>query len=200
MRYAYIDSLRGQYPIVKMCLRCGVSKSGYYDWRDRPLSDRDKYLVDLEKVLIEQFARFKRRYGSVRLTIELNELGYPCCENTVAKLMAKSGLKARNGKNYKYFPSVLANNHVSDNLIARDFSASCPDEKWVCDITYIRINRGFAYLAVVMDLFSRKIIEWSLDDSMTNQLIIDAFDMAEQSRDVQPGLILHSDRGIQNTI
>ena len=197
MRYAYIDSLRGQYPIVKMCLWCGVSKSGYYDWRDRPLSDRDKYLVDLEKVLIEQFARFKRRYGSVRLTIELNELGYPCCENTVAKLMAKNGLKARNGKNYKYFPSVLANNHVSDNLIARDFSASCPDEKWVSDITYIRINRGFVYLAVVMDLFSRKIIGWSPDDSMTNQLIIDAFDMAEQSRDVQPGLILHSDRGIQ---
>ena len=97
MRYAYIDSLRGQYAIEKMCLWCGVSRSGYYDWRERPLSDRDEYQLELEKVLIEQFERFKRRYGSVRLTIELNELGYPCCVNTVAKLMTKNSLKARNG-------------------------------------------------------------------------------------------------------
>ena len=76
MRYAYIDSLRGQYPIVKMCCWCGVSKSGYYDWRERPTSATEQYQQELEAVLIEQFELFKRRYGSVRLTIELNELGY----------------------------------------------------------------------------------------------------------------------------
>jgi len=128
------------------------------------------------------------------MTVELNESGFPFCENTVAKLMSEQGLKARNGKGYKYFPDVLARNHVSDNLLRRNFSATKPNEKWVSDITYIKIEKGFVYLAVIMDLFSRKIIGWSLDTTMTNQLIIGAFEMAVASRQVEPGLILHSDR------
>lgn len=86
---------------------------------------------------------------------------------------------------------------MSDNLLRRNFSASKPNEKWVSDITYIKIERGFVYLAVIMDLFSRKIIGWSLDITMTNQLIMDAFNMAVATREVEPGLILHSDRGVQ---
>lgn len=148
-------------------------------------------------MLTALFNRFRARYGSPRMTVELNENGFPISENTVAKLMEKQGLKARNGKGYKYFPDVLARNHVSDNLLRRNFNASRPDEKWVSDITYIKVERGFVYLAVIMDLFSRKIIGWSLDTTMTNQLIIDAFNMAVASRKVEPGLILHSDRGVQ---
>ena len=120
-----------------------------------------------------------------------------CSVNHVAKLMVANDLQARNGKGYKYFPSVQARNHVSDNLLARNFSASKPNEKWVSDITYIKVERGFVYLAVVMDLFARKIIGWALDTTMTNQLIIDAFKMAVASRHVEPGLLLHSDRGVQ---
>lgn len=131
------------------------------------------------------------------MTVELKESGCEISENTVAKLMAKQGLRARNGKGYKYFPDVMAHNHVSDNLLRRNFTASRPDEKWVSDITYIKVEKGFVYLAVVMDLFSRKIVGWSLDTTMTNQLIIDAFNMARESRNVEPGLILHSDRGVQ---
>ena len=111
--------------------------------------------------------------------------------------MAQSSLKARNGKGYKFFPNIQARNHVSDNLLRRDFTAERPDEKWVSDITYIALDKGFVYLAVIMDLYSRKIIGWSLDSTMTNQLIIDAFQMAYDSRHVKPGLILHSDRGVQ---
>ncbi|WP_346837982.1 IS3 family transposase [Microbulbifer sp. SAOS-129_SWC] len=92
---------------------------------------------------------------------------------------------------------MLANNNVSDNLLRRRFQAGKPDEKWVSDITYIKVEKGFVYLAVIMDLFSRKIVGWSLDSTMTNQLIIDAFEMAVASRKVEPGLILHSDRGVQ---
>ena len=88
-------------------------------------------------------------------------------------------------------------NGVNYNLLARNFSASKPNEKWVSDITYIKVERGFVYLAVVMDLFARKIIGWALDTTMTNQLIIDAFKMAVASRHVEPGLLLHSDRGVQ---
>ena len=125
------------------------------------------------------------------MTVELNESGFSISENTVAKLMEKQGLKARNGKGYKYFPGILARNHVSDNLLRRNFSASKPNEKWVSDITYIKVEKGFVYLAVIMDLFARKIIGWSLDTTMTNQLIMDAFTMAVASRKVEPGLILH---------
>ena len=111
--------------------------------------------------------------------------------------MAETGLKARNGKNFKFYPSGNAINHVSDNLLGRDFSANAPDEKWVSDITYIKLERGFVYLAVIMDLFSRQIIGWALDTSMTAELIIEAFEMAKARRNVEPGLILHSDRGVQ---
>lgn len=197
MKYAYIESLRGRYAISRMCVWAGVSRSGYYKWRVRQPSARERRKLEAERLLINLFSRFKSRYGSPRMTVELNEMGMAYSENSVAKMMAEQGLKARNGKGYKYFPDVLSHNHVSDNLLKRNFRASKPNEKWVSDITYIKVEKGFVYLAVIMDLFSRKIIGWSLDTSMTNQLIIDAFDMAVASRKVEPGLILHSDRGVQ---
>ena len=197
MKYAYIESLRGYYSIYKMCRWAQVSRSGFYKWRRQEPSARDLRRLEAERLLINLFNQFKSRYGSPRMTLELNESGIDMCENTVAKLMSNQGLKARNGKGYKYFPDVLARNHVSDNLLNRNFTASKPNEKWVSDITYIKIEKGFVYLAVIMDLFSRKIIGWSLDTTMTNQLIIDAFEMAVKSRRVEPGLVLHSDRGVQ---
>ena len=111
--------------------------------------------------------------------------------------MAESGLKAHNGKNYKYCPSPNKRNHVSDNLLRRDFSANKPNQKWGSDITYIRVKGGHVYLAVIMDLFSRPIIGWAIDRTMATELIIEAFEMAVGKHQVQPGLILHSDRGVQ---
>lgn len=197
MKYAFIRSLSGTYAIAKMCRWAGVSRSGFYKWLARKPCARDVRRLEAERLLCNLFNRFKSRYGSPRMTVEINEAGFPISENTVAKLMSKQGLKARSGKGYKYFPDVLARNHVSDNLLRRDFSATRPNEKWVSDITYIKVEKGFVYLAVIMDLFSRKIIGWALDTTMTNQLIIDAFTMAVKSRNAEPGLILHSDRGVQ---
>ncbi len=197
MKYAFIDSLRTQYAVEKMCLWAGVSRSGYYKWRNRKPSAQDCRRLEAERQLVTLFNRFKARYGSPRMTVELNDSGFAISENTVAKLMAEQGLRARNGKAYHYYPDVMAHNHVSDNLLRRNFTARKPDEKWVSDITYIRVEKGFVYLAVIMDLFSRKIIGWALDTTMTNQLIIDAFKMAVAARAVEPGLILHSDRGVQ---
>lgn len=197
MRYAFIESLRGEYAIFKMCRWAGVSRSGFYRWLSRKPSARDLRRLEAERLLINLFKKAKSRYGSPRMTVELNENGIDISENTVAKLMSNQGLKARNGKGYKFFPHVLAKNNVGDNLLKRNFTASRPDEKWVSDITYIKVERGHVYLAVIMDLFSRKIIGWALDTGMTNQLIIDAFNMAVASRKVEPGLILHSDRGVQ---
>lgn len=197
MKYAFIESLRGKYAVMKMCRWSQVSRSGYYKWRNRKPSARDLRKLEAERLLINLFRQFKSRYGSPRMAVELNEMGISISENTVAKMMSKQGLKARNGKGYKYFPDVLARNNVNDNLLKRNFKASKPNEKWVSDITYIKVEKGFVYLAVIMDLFSRKIIGWSLDTTMTNQLIIDAFNMAVLSRQVEPGLVLHSDRGVQ---
>ena len=197
MKYAFIESLRGQYAISKMCKWAQVSRAGYYKWRSREPSARDLRKLEAERLLVKRFHELKSRYGSPRMTLELNEMGFAISENTVAKIMSEQDLRARCGKGYNYFPDVLAHNHVSDNLLRRDFTASKPDEKWVSDITYIKIEKAFVYLAVIMDLFSRKIIGWSLDSTMTNQLIIDAFEMAVASRNVEPGLILHSDRGVQ---
>lgn len=197
MRYAYIQEHSLDYSIKKMCHWLNVSRSGFYKWKNRQPSAADVRKLQAERLLVNLFHALKHRYGSPRLTVELNENGFPCSENYVAKILSEQGLKARNGKKYKFFPGVLAGNHVSDNLLRRNFTASKPNEKWVSDITYIKVDKGFVYLAVIMDLFSRKIIGWSLDTTMTNQLIIDAFEMAVATREVEPGLILHSDRGVQ---
>ena len=197
VKYAYLESLRDCHSVLKMCQWLRVSRSGYYKWRKRTISPRERQRHFVEQAVVSTFEVFKHRYGAPRLAIELREAGVQCSVNHVAKLMVANDLQARNGKNYKYFPSVQARNHVSDNLLARNFTASRPNEKWVSDITYIKVDRGFVYLAVVMDLFARKIIGWALDTTMTNQLIIDAFTMAVASRRVEPGLLLHSDRGVQ---
>lgn len=197
MKYAFIDSLSGQHAVAKMCRWLDVSRSGYYKWQGREPSPRAQRRELVKQAAVVTFEQFKQRYGAPRLAVELKEAGIPCSVNHIAQLLSECGLQARNGKNYKYFPSVQAINHVSDNLLARQFTASKPNEKWVSDITYIKIERGFVYLAVVMDLFSRKIIGWALDKNMTTDLIISAFKMAVASREVTPGLILHSDRGVQ---
>ena len=180
-----------------MCHWLQVSRSGFYKWLHRKPSHQTQRRTQVKAAVILNFEKFKKRYGAPRLTVELNESGIDCCRNFVAELMSEAGLKARNGKNFRYYPSPLAVNRVSPNLLRRDFTAGRPNEKWVSDITYIKIQRGYVYLAVVMDLFSRQVIGWSMDDTMTTDLIMDAFNMAIARRQVKPGLILHSDRGVQ---
>ena len=197
MRYALIESLCNEYSIVKMCRWLKVSRSGYYKWRGRDPSYQETYRNALTQEVITTFEALKERYGAPRLTLELHGRGFSCSVNHVAKLMAGAGLKARNGKRYKYSPAGTERNNIAPNLLNRNFEASKPNEKWVSDITYIPIRGGHVYLAVIMDLFSRKIIGWSLDKTMTTTLISDALHMAISSRQCDPGLLLHSDQGVQ---
>jgi putative transposase len=180
-----------------MCAWSAVSRSGYYRWREREPSFEASYREIVRAATIEKFHQFKKRYGAPRLVLELNEDGVACCVNQVAKLMSEEGLKARNGKNFKYSPAGVEKNNVAGNLLNRDFDADQPNQKWVSDITYIPIKGGHVFLAVIMDLFSRKIVGWSLDKTMTTKLILDAFNMAVATRGCEPGLILHSDQGVQ---
>lgn len=124
-------------------------------------------------------------------------MGHPCSTNFVASVLKLQGLKAHNGKAFNYGSHALTMNNVSENLLWRHFDASKPNEKWTTDITYIWVEKQWLYLAAVMDLYSRTIVGWSLDTSMTEVLITDALSMALKRRDVKPGLIIHSDRGVQ---
>jgi len=197
VKYAYIESLRCEHTITNMCKWLDVSRPGYYCWRNRLQGPRKERRVLVTRAVIEAFHQFNMRYGAPRIAVELNESDIPCSLNHIAEIMREQGLRARNGKRFKYQPSPEAMGHVADNLLARDFTAQRPNEKWVSDITYIQAGDNWVYLAVVMDLFSRQIIGWAMDDHMKVDLVLEAFNMAVAKREAQPGLILHSDRGVQ---
>ena len=173
------------------------SRSGFNKWLSRTDSPRKQRKAAFTQRVKETYEAFEAVYGAPRITQELNALGYSCSENYIAKIMAEQGMRARNGKGINYSRHSLTMTNVSENLLWRDFYADKPNQKWTSDITYIWVENRWWYLATVMDLFSRKIIGWSLADHMTESLIEAALTMAFDRRDTQPGLIVHSDRGVQ---
>ena len=197
MKYALIYEHLGLFSIVLMCRVMGVSRSGYYRWLDRSRSLQEQRREAMEQIIVDTFEDFQARYGAPRLADEIRVLGYPCSRNYVTDIMRSRGIKARNGKGFNYGKHSLTLYNVADNLLWRDFGASKPNEKWTADITYIWVRDQWLYLATVMDLYSRKIIGWALDDSMTVELVTEALAMAFNRRDTAPGLIIHSDRGVQ---
>ena len=180
-----------------MCRTLCVSRGGYSRWRDRAPSPRSKRRKQLEQQIKETYKDFEARYGARRIRNELNELGYPCSTNYVADIMQSVGLKARNGKGFNYRHHSLTMVNVSDNLLWRNFKADAPNQKWTSDLTYIWVEEQWLYLATVMDLYSRRIVDWALGDTMTEGLTQRALSDAIKRREVEPGLILHSDRGVQ---
>lgn len=197
MKYALIEEFRQCYTVRLMCRVMEVSASGYYRWKQRPTSLRERRRADTEAAIMETFETFKARYGAPRIAQELTATGKPCSVNYVAGIMREKTIRARNGKAFKYSRSSEAMTNVADNLLWRQFAAAKPNEKWTTDITYIWVKDRWLYLATVMDLHSRYIVGWSLDMSMTETLITDALSMAYGRREVPPGLIVHSDRGVQ---
>src|SRR5439155_2358066 len=141
----------------------------------------------------------RRSYGSPRVTAELRGAGMAVCENTVAKLMRQAGIRAKAKR--RYVPRTTDSNHsypIAPNRLDRHFTAAGPDRKWTCDITYVATDQGWLYLAVVMDLFSRKIVGWSMRDHLRGELVSEALEMALlRRRCPAAGLLHHSDRGVQ---
>lgn len=197
MRYALIKEESKHYSIRLMCRLLSVSVSGYYSWQNRKPSSRDeqnKYLAEKIKTIFDEE---KSRPGAPRIAKRLNNEGERVSQKRVAKIMKENGWRAKAARKYK---ATTNSNHqlpVADNLLAQNFSANKPNEKWVSDITYCWTDEGWLYLAVVLDLYSRKVVGWALSDRMTKQLVIDALQMALWSRKPPKGLILHSDRGSQ---
>lgn len=179
-----------------MCRLLGVAHSGFYDWLHKPLSDRAIEDQRLLALIRASYAASGGVYGSPRVFLDLREAGERCGRHRVARLMREHGIKALRG--YKA-PRVIVGRPsiVSSNKLAREFTVPRADHAWVTDITYIRTWQGWLFLAVVIDLYSRKVIGWSMKPTMARDLVIDALMMAVWRRRPSRPVIVHSDQGSQ---
>jgi putative transposase len=197
VKYATIRRHEPTYAVCMMCRALKASRSGYYDWRGRAPSLRAQLREQLDKRVRKAFEAEKARIGSPRVTRRLQAQGHTAGHNQVAESMARQGLRAKGSRKYK---ATTHSNHslpVAENLLQQNFEADRPNQKWVSDITYIATDEGWLYLAVVMDLYSRVVVGWSMSERMTVQLTCDALRMALFRRHRPRGAILHSDRGSQ---
>lgn len=197
MKYAWIDSQRDSYPLQALCEMLGVSTSGYAEWKKcggptRWLSDEQ--LLALIRAV---HAEYRQAYGSPRITAELKSRGIPASLERVKRLMRKNGIRAKHKRRYKATTDSKHALPVAPNLLDRQFDVSAPDQVWTADITYIPTREGWLYLAVVMDLYTRMIVGWSMDSRMTRELVMDALRMARFRRKPAPSVLHHSDRGSQ---
>jgi len=199
VRYRSIDRRRDLYSVRMMCRLLQVSRSGYYAWRTRPESKRDKTDRHLTRVIQRVHADSKGTYGSPRVRAELKSQGFNYGRHKVARLMHLAGLKGCPRRRYKVTTQSDSSHSVASNLLKQDFTAASTDQRWASDTTYISTQQGWLYLAVVIDLYSRRIVGWSMDRWNSRQLVMDALSMALGSRDPQPNMIHHSDRGAQYT-
>jgi putative transposase len=199
VRYRCIHRRRNDYPVRETCPLLKVSKGGYYAWLDRPESARAKTDRELTQEIRRIHIDSKGTYGSLRITEELKEEGYTHGHNKVARLMRLAGLRGCPQRRFKVTTQRDPSHPVADNLLKQDFAADGPNERWAADITYIPTRQGYLYLAVVMDLYSRRIVGWSMSQWISRHLVIDALNMALNQRRPQGELIHHSDRGSQYT-
>ena len=199
MRFQFIDDHRDEFPVSRMCKVLEVSRSGYYAWRGRPLSEREMANERLYEKIKGVYNESGGTYGSPRIYEALKERGVACSENRVARLMRSKGLRACQERTFKTTTKRNGADPVAPNLLKRDFAAQRPNEKWLADITYVATEEGWLYLAAVLDLYSRRIVGWAMSERMTSELTIKALKMALQHRQVQTGLIHHSDQGSQYT-
>lgn len=183
-----------------MCEVLQVSTSGYYKWlnkHDQEPSEREKYKKEIQQQIAKSFHESEGTYGSPRIYDDLIEWGYMVSQKTVARMMKEMGLRATPNTPYVVTTDSDHDMPIYPNLLMRDFKTDEPNKVWVTDITYIRTLQGWVYLACVMDLFSRKIVGWSISDNMKKELPLEALQRAIITRQPLEGLIHHSDRGSQ---
>jgi putative transposase len=199
MRFQFIEDHRDEFPVKLMCKVLEVSTSGYYAWRGRPPSKREMANRALTAKIKEEFKKSGETYGSPRIYQVMRKLGLMCSKNRVARLMRVEGLRAKQSRRRKSTTRRNKADRAAPNILKRDFSTSAPNQKWLADITYIATQEGWLYLAVVMDLYSRRIVGWAMSKRMTSDLTLAALAMAIRRCRPTPGLIHHSDQGSQYT-
>ncbi len=197
MKYVFITQHKKTWPVDLMCRLLGVSRNAYYRYCQRQGDQSDPERQEMLAAVKEIAEASNYSYGSRRMKRALNALGYPVGRRKARSLMREAGVKARYRKKYKVTTNSNHNKPVFDNVLAREFTAAGPDQAYVTDITYIWTQEGWLYLAVFIDLFSRRVVGWSMGSRMKARLVTDALRMALWRRHPEAGLIVHSDRGSQ---
>jgi putative transposase len=197
MRFRLIDANKAGITIDRMCALMDVSVSGFYAWKNRDPSKRQLDDMVLLAHIRSQFASSHETYGAPRMHVELKEDGVDVGRHRVARLMRDNGLKALQKRRYKKTTDSGHGSPVAANILDQDFACDMPDQKWGADISYIWTAEGWLYLAIVLDLYSRRIVGWATSDRLKKDLALSALRRAIVLRQPQPGLIHHSDRGSQ---
>ena len=195
--YELVDSEKAAFPVAVLCEAVGVSRSAYYAWRRSVPSERElaneRILAEIRAIHVENEAR----YGSPRMLDELRDRGHEVGKHRVARLMRENGLWARVRRRFRHTTDSRHKLPIAPNLLGQRFTAAAPNQAWVGDITYIWTAEGWAYLAVLLDLYSRRVVGWALRKSLNRELAVSALEHAVTCRKPPPGLLHHTDRGSQ---
>ena len=198
MKYAWMEKHYTSYALTEMCVVLDVSISGYRAWKRGGTPDR-KWLTDAQMLAIIRaiHAELKGAYGSPRMVRELRLRGFTAGKERVERLMRENDIRARHKRRFKVTTDSKHAFPVAENLLDRDFTPTAPNQVWTADMTYLWTDEGWLYLAIVLDLFNREVIGWSLKPRMTTDIVTDALMMAWFRRRPEPGVMHHSDRGSQ---
>lgn len=200
MRYTCIREHLGVWRVRTLCRALNVSPSGFYAWRKRPPSGRDEHDVQVRRHLVAFHKASSGFYGSRRLLRDLHDIGESCSRGRVIRLMRAEEIRGKQRRRFRVTTQSDHENAVADNLLDRHFAPAEieePNRAWAGDITYIWTNEGWLYLAVVLDLFSRRVIGWSMSHRLETRLVLDALQMAVGQRTTTGAVLFHSDRGSQ---
>jgi len=198
VKFAFIRDHQEAFPVEVLCDVLDVSRSGYYAWGRRPSGPAAMRRVELVEQIRDTHTASRSNYGSPRVYRSLRAQGVACCENTVAKLMKAEGIRSKAKRPFRAQTTNSRHDHpVAANILNREFYPERADEVWTADMTYVPTAEGWLYLAVVLDLFSRRIIGWATADHLRAELTCDALEMALKHRRPKGELLHHSDRGVQ---
>ena len=197
MRFRFIEAEKALYPIRLLCRCLAVSRSGYYAWRRRPVSARVKQDARLRVEIAASHAASRRTYGSPRILRDLREEGHRVSRKRVARLMRELGLEGRRKRRFRATTDSQHRFPVAPNVLMRDFDVEAPNTVWLTDITYLATLEGWLYLAVILDLFSRRVVGYAMSERIDRALVLEALRKALVQRSGTRDLIHHSDRGSQ---
>lgn len=200
MKYGFLAEHEAEFSVKQMCRVLKVSRSGYYAWKNRPVSCQSRANEELSAQIETIYRESHGTYGSPRIHARLRHIGWSCSRKRVARLMRQHRIVGR--KAHRRTPMTTQarpGNRIVPNQLQREFSANYPNQKWVSDITYIDTQEGWLYLAVLLDLYSRKVVGWAMGERIDEELTQSAWRMALQERQPEAGLLHHSDRGRQYT-
>lgn len=199
MKFAFIKDEAAKYPVRTLCSVMRVSKSAYYDWLNRPVRVMSDSELKLRRRMRKLFKRSRESLGSRELTKKLREEGFEIGRYRVRNWMKKLNLVVKQRVSYKVTTKRKHGDSVALNLLNRNFNPVCVNEVWAGDVTYLKTGEGWVYLAIVMDLYSRRIVGWHIDIRMTTDLVSKALIKAYNLRQPPKGVVFHSDRGSQYT-